>query len=190
MVNQTLYEYPNKSWYIFVEADTYILWASLLVWLKTMDPTQPHYHGNQMAISGDLFAHGGSGFIVSNKALRMVVDHFHEYKDSIESFTDIHWAGDCVLGKAFRESGVPFTYSWPILQTDHVGMLPFTKEDGQQIDDPHKRPWCYPAVSYHHLSSDWVEDLWQFEQQWLSKRDLVSGQVLSTLTMSTNTTPS
>lgn len=174
MVNRTLYEYPDKSWYVFVEADTYVLWASLLQWLKTMKPSDPHYHGNQMAISGDLFAHGGSGFIVSHKALRMVVDHFHEYKESIEQFTDIHWAGDCVLGKAFRESGVPFTFSWPITQTDHPGMIPYTEPDGKLAHDVKKRPWCFPAVSYHHLNSEWVEDMWQFEQQWIAKRDLVS----------------
>jgi hypothetical protein len=173
MVNRTLYEYPNKSWYVFVEADTYILWASLLQWLKTMNPQENHYHGNQMAISGDLFAHGGSGFIVSQKGMRTVVDHFHEYKESIETFTDMHWAGDCVLGKALRESGVPFTYSYPITQTDHPGMIPYTGPDGKPVDDRNKRPWCFPTVSYHHLSAFWVEDMWKFEQKWLEGRDPV-----------------
>lgn len=174
MVNRTLHEYPDKKWYVFVEADTYILWASLLHWLRGLNPEEPHYHGNQMAISGDLFAHGGSGFVVSHKGLRMVVDHFYEYHDSIEQFTDMHWAGDCVLGKAFRESGVPFTYSWPVLQTDHPGMIPYTGPDGKPVGDVKKRPWCFPTISYHHLNAYWVEDMWQFEQQWLERRDLVS----------------
>jgi len=178
MVNRTLHEYPDKKWYVFVEADTYVLWGTLLHWLNTLNSDEPHYHGNQMAISGDLFAHGGSGFVVSHKAMRMVVDHFHEYHDSIEQFTDIHWAGDCVLGKAFRESGVPFTFSYPVLQTDHPGMIPYLTPEGKTTDDPKKRPWCFPAVSYHHLNAEWVEDLWQFEQKWLEKRHLV-GHTLS-----------
>jgi hypothetical protein len=174
MVNRTLVEYPDKKWYVFVEADTYILWATLLQFLKTMDPEKNHYHGNQMAISGDLFAHGGSGFVVSHKAMRTVVDHFHEYRDSIESFTDMHWAGDCVLGKAFRESGVPFTFSYPVLQTDHMGMIPYTQSNGKLHDDPKKRPWCFPSISFHHLTAPWVKDMWEFEQNWLQGKDLVS----------------
>ncbi|KAK3697124.1 hypothetical protein LTR37_017620 [Vermiconidia calcicola] len=171
MVNRTYQEYPDKKWYVFVEADTYILWASLLQWLKTMDHNEPHYHGNQMAISGDLFAHGGSGFIVSQKAMKMVVDHFYEHKEDIERFTDIHWAGDCVLGKAYRESGVPFTFSWPVLQTDHPGLIPYVEPDGQVVSGIKKRPWCFPTVSYHHVDAPVVEDLWKFEQQWIGTRD-------------------
>lgn len=29
--------------------------------------------------------------------------------------------------------------------------------------------WCYPTVSYHHLSPSVVEDLWNFEQDRFSK---------------------
>ncbi|KAK5164342.1 uncharacterized protein LTR77_010038 [Saxophila tyrrhenica] len=172
MVNRTLVEYPDKKWYVFVEADTYVLWGSLLHWLRSMNSNEPHYHGNQMAIAGDLFAHGGSGFVVSHKGLRMVVDHWYEYHDSIEQFTDMHWAGDCVLGKAFRESGVPLTFSYPVLQTDHPGMIPYTGSDGKPIGDVTKRPWCYPTISYHHLNAEWVEDMWQFEQGWLEDKDI------------------
>ena len=114
---------------------------------------------------------------MSHKALRMTVDHFHEYKESIETFTDMHWAGDCVLGKAIRECGVPFTYSYPITQTDHPGMIPYTAPDGKPVDDRNKRPWCFPTVSYHHLTAFWVEDMWKFEQQWLVGRDLVSPEM-------------
>ena len=175
MVERTLEEYPDMKWYVFVEADTYILWASLLQMLATLDSTKPFYYGNQMAIGEDIFAHGGSGFVVSKTAMRKVMDHYHELKGDIERFTDNHWAGDCVLGKAIRESGTPFTYAWPVLQTDHPGMVPYlTPEEGKLHGDPHKRPWCFPTVTYHHISSDVVEDLWKFEQQWINSKDPVS----------------
>jgi hypothetical protein len=45
--------------------------------------------------------------------MRKVVDHYAALKSEIEKFTDSHWAGDCVLGKAFINLGVPFTNAWP-----------------------------------------------------------------------------
>lgn len=75
MVHQTLHERPDMDWYVFVEADTFILWSMLQQYLKLLDPKKPIYAGNQMFIGGDIFAHGGSGFVVSQPALRMVVDH-------------------------------------------------------------------------------------------------------------------
>ena len=173
MVKRTYEEYPNKKWYVFVEADTYLLWASYLQFVAALDHTKPHYTGNQMAIGPDLFAHGGSAFIVSNPGMKTVVDHYNNDKDGIETFTGNHWAGDCVLGVAFRNAGVPFTFAWPVLQTDDPGQIPYTQADGRLVDDPKKRPWCYPTVSYHHTNAELVEDLWKFEQQWISSKDEV-----------------
>lgn len=46
-------------------------------------------------------------------------------------------------------------------------MIPYARADHGHSD------WCYPTVSYHHLSPDMIEDLWKFEQQWLGERDNV-----------------
>lgn len=179
MVKRTLEEYPDSKWYVFAEADSYILWASLLQFLKALDPNKPHYTGNQMAIGEDLFAHGGSVFVVSHPAMVKVVEHYNQHKNDIEQFTDRHWAGDCILGKAIRESGTHFTYAWPVLQTDHPGAIPYTMGDGSLAADPKKRPWCFPTVSYHHITAEVMEDLWKFEQQWISTKDLVRPQYIS-----------
>ena len=174
MAKRTLQEFPDKKWYVFAEADSYILWASLLQFLKALDPSKPHYTGNQMAIGEDLFAHGGSVFVASRPAMEKVVEHYEKNKQSIEEFTDRHWAGDCILGKGFRESGTPFTYAWPVLQTDDPGTIPYTQPDGSLNHDVKKRPWCYPTVSYHHITAEVMEDLWKFEQQWIGTKDTVS----------------
>jgi len=174
MVNQTFHERPDMKWYLFVEADTYVLWASLLEYLAVLDHTKPVYTGSQMYIGDVVFAHGGSGFIVSRSAMRMVVEHYAVHKGELESFTDGHWAGDCVLGKAFRDAGVKFVDAWPIMQGDYPGTVPYAKPDGRPIADPTKRVWCYPTVSYHHLSPAVVEDLWHFEQDWIADNRSVS----------------
>ncbi|KAK5716590.1 hypothetical protein LTR15_009481 [Elasticomyces elasticus] len=168
MVNRTFHEYPAMKWYVFVEADTYIMWASMLQYLSALDATKPHYTGSQMYIANVQFAHGGSGFMVSQPAMRLVVERYAAYKAEIEAFTDGHWAGDCVLGKAFTDAGVPFTDAWPIMQGDYPGIVAYAQPDGRPIADANKRVWCYPTVSYHHLSPTLVEDLWTFEQQWIA----------------------
>jgi hypothetical protein len=72
-----------------------------------------------MFIGDVLFAHGGSGFVVSRPAMKMIVDFYASHQEEIEKFTHEHWAGDYVLGKVFKDAGVPFTNSWPIFQGDY-----------------------------------------------------------------------
>ena len=174
MVNRTLHEYPNMKWYIFAEVDTYILWASMLQYLAVLDHTKPHYTGSQMYIGDVLFAHGGSGFIVSQPAMRIVVKHYQAHQQDLEAFTDGHWAGDCVLGKAFADSGVRFTNAWPIVQGDYPGIVAYARPDGRPVASVDMRIWCYPVVSYHHVPPDTIDDLWHFEQRWLVGRNEVS----------------
>lgn len=161
MVNRTLELYPDMKWYIFVETDTYMFWSTALAWINTLDHTKPYYLGSQMQIGEVIFGHGGSGVVVSQTALRMVVNHFKLDQTGWERFTKSHWAGDCVLGKAFREAGAPLGWAWPTIQGVKPGSISYDKYDYG------KRLWCYPTMSYHHLSPAEVEDIWWFEQEWL-----------------------
>lgn len=111
MVSRTLHEYPDKKWYIFVEPDTFIFWQTLLTYLSNLDWTKPYYLRGQMNIGDITFGQGGNGFIVSRPALQNVVTHYQAHQKEYEDFTDGHWAGDCVLGKAFKDSGTPLTWA-------------------------------------------------------------------------------
>lgn len=64
---------PNMDWYILIDADTYIFWDNLLHWLGTMDPMKKSYFGSEVVISGDRFAHGGSGIVISKAAIYDIV---------------------------------------------------------------------------------------------------------------------
>lgn len=163
MMNRTLTMYPDKKWYVFVETDTYLVWSNLLQWIAVLDHERPIYAGLQMQIADQIFAHGGSGFVVSNHAMRLVTDLFARDTTWWEDFTDGHWAGDCVLGKAFEQAGSPLLWSWPLIQGDKPEILDFWKQKGDI------QGWCYPAVTYHHLSADEVENMWRFEQEWIDK---------------------
>ena len=167
MVNRTLHERPNMKWYVFIEADTFLLWSMLQQFLDLLDPTEPVYGGSPTYIGGVQFAHGGSGFVVSQPALRMVVKHYATYKAEIEKFTGSHWAGDYVLGKVFADSGVSLTNAWTVIQGDYPGIVQYA--GAVRGDQDASRLWCGISVSYHHVSAAMIEELWMFEQDWAAK---------------------
>jgi hypothetical protein len=61
---------PGYDWYIFVDADTYVLWPNLMQWLKKLDPNKKLYLGSVTLINNFHFGHGGSGYIVSKAAMK------------------------------------------------------------------------------------------------------------------------
>ncbi|KAL1581864.1 hypothetical protein WHR41_09526 [Cladosporium halotolerans] len=167
MINRTLQMRPDKQWYVFVEADTFILWSMLLRYLESFDPSKPIYAGNPKLIGEVMFAHGGSGFVVSRPALESVVEHYATRKEEIESFTNEHWAGDCILGKILFDSGVSMTNAWPAFQGDYPGFLSYKPADRRPVANNIAFEWCGPTVSYHHMAPSQIEELWHFEQDWL-----------------------
>lgn len=165
MMQKTLRNHPDKSWYLFVETDTFIFWETLLAYLAVLNATKPYYIGGQTWIGDVEFAHGGSGFLVSQPALRMVVKQYEDNQQEYEGFTDNHWAGDCVLGKTFKDAGISLTVAWPIWQGDDIGNMNYGHK---------QRLWCQPTVSYHHLDARAIEDLWNYGQDWASSQSTVS----------------
>ncbi|KAI4723550.1 hypothetical protein E4T48_00029 [Aureobasidium sp. EXF-10727] len=157
MVERTLHEYPDMKWYVFVEPDTFIFWQTLLVYLSKLDWTKPYYLGGQISIGPVEFGQGGNGYVVSRPALQNVVSHYQAHQEEYEGFTEGHWAGDCVLGKALKDSGTPLTRAWPIFQGDDVGNMNYN----------HRTQWCQPTVSYHHISPSVIQDLYDFEKAWM-----------------------
>lgn len=162
MVQETLKYKDDAKWYVFMEADTYYFWPNLLAWLKTFDHTKPLYIGTETQIADVVFAHGGSGFIVSNSAMRLAAREYATRTSELNTYTDHHWAGDCVLGKVLFDAGVGLYFSWPLLQNSNLGEL------DEFNTDLYRKPWCFPAIALHHLTNEDIKDLWQFERQrWL-----------------------
>ena len=159
MVKEVYTNNPGAKWYVFMEADTYFAWGNLLAWLETFNPAEPLYIGTETQIADVVFAHGGSGFVVSNPAMKRVVDEYTAKPAEIHAYTGNHWAGDCVLGKILLDVGVPLHFSWPMLQNTNVGEL------DEFSPDFYRKPWCYPAVAFHHLTAQDIQSLWEFEQK-------------------------
>ncbi|KAI0602482.1 hypothetical protein F4775DRAFT_537415 [Biscogniauxia sp. FL1348] len=153
---------PGMKWYVFIESDTFMLWKSLLEWLSKFDASKPYYLGQQMQIGDVVFAYGGAGFAVSYPALKKVVEHRRANVKFYDEFTGAHWAGDCVLGKALADAGVPLTWSFPTLSGDQPADTDFDSAFG----GPARKPWCYHVSSYHHLPPSEYARFSEFEYRW------------------------
>ncbi|ORY11045.1 hypothetical protein BCR34DRAFT_664623 [Clohesyomyces aquaticus] len=166
MVDKAFRHHPKAKWFVFTEPDTYMVWPNVLKYLSQFDENQPRYLGKHMFIGDVLFAHGGSGFALSNAAAERVTKHWNANIDEYDRYTVKQWAGDMVLGKVLRDVGINLFWSFLHFQGDPVCSLDFniTKND--------KRPWCYAPITFHHMRQEEIRSLWQFEQAWYRTRDV------------------
>ncbi|KAI1156136.1 glycosyltransferase family 31 protein [Nemania diffusa] len=160
MVDRALQERPKAKWFVFIEPDTYMMWTNLLEYLRHFDASKPWYLGKHMYASAVLFAHGGSGFVVSTPAMEKVSKHWKEKKNEIEQATLKGWAGDMILGKAMKDVGVDMFWAYPHLQGDSLTAIDWS------VEKLERQAWCYAATTFHHMNAEEITTLWQFEQTW------------------------
>ena len=120
--------------------------------------------GNINVMQTTYFAHGGTGFVLSHPALKMLVDSYQADISEWLQYVEDTWAGDVALGAVLQEEGAHFINAKAIFQGEEVGNVPYERNDW----------WCAPTVSYHHLSPVVVEDMWRFEQEWMAGTEGVS----------------
>ncbi|GIC88912.1 glycosyltransferase family 31 protein [Aspergillus udagawae] len=167
MINETLRVRDDAKWYVFMEADTYYIWSNLLQWLAKLDPNKPYYLGNPTQIGPIIFAHGGSGFILSREAMHRASELRAQDIDGWDRYTEEQWAGDCVLGKLLHDAGAPLVWSWPLLQSN-------TPAEFDHFSEAYsKKPWCYPPVAYHHVTAEDIQELAKFDQWFLRNNSVI-----------------
>ncbi|GME39790.1 hypothetical protein GTA08_BOTSDO03035 [Neofusicoccum parvum] len=149
MIDKTFALVPNKKWYFFVEADTYIFWGNFAQWIGRLDPDRHLYLGNPMLHGDILFAYGGAGYLLSVTAMRkLLVDNRPSGEDkpgSTQFGVDLQHlcCGDTGLALALREVGVEVTSYWPMLNGHSWIDVPYGP--GQ---------WCHPLVTLHHMKPE------------------------------------
>lgn len=151
---------PRRKWYVFVEADTYLVRSNLLLWLERLDPSQPLYLGSPTYFNGDAFAHGGSSIILSGAAMSRFADGDSGIASRYDAAMKDEQYGDYVLMKALRDKGVEFSKRWPMLQAEKPVTIPFGLGPDNGVSH-----WCQPIVTMHHITSEEASSIWQFEQQ-------------------------
>ena len=147
----------RKKWYLFIEADTYVSFHNLFLWLQKLNPSRPIFAGAQVMIGSTEFAHGGSGFILSAPAAKALADEYI----GRQSYWEQHMANDCCGDKVMAEvlldatPRVHILRSFPLVQGETLTSL-----DWSPIH------WCKPAVTWHHVDPAGIDRLWQFERDW------------------------
>ncbi|CAE7218201.1 hypothetical protein CFE70_010280 [Pyrenophora teres f. teres 0-1] len=167
MVDQALKEKPDAKWYVFIETDTYLGWNNLLQFLGQFDDSKPYYIGKHLFIKDVEFAYGGAGFALSNPAIRKVSQQRSGRLSEYEEFTATHWVGDCALGKVLEDAKVPLYRAFPHFQGDSPATL------NPAISKIDRGLWCYPTITYHHVSPAEIEELWAFEQDWYQRHPIL-----------------
>ncbi|KAJ3490757.1 hypothetical protein NLG97_g5724 [Lecanicillium saksenae] len=156
MVLRTWEMRPDRKWYVFVEADTYIVWSNLIEWLNTrMDASEDVYVGG-IAFLGNLpFAHGGTGYAISGVLLNRLVSRLREIPTTklIEMGTRT-CCGDALLAEVIdKYQEVSVQRASPMFNGEKPNTLPFGPRD-----------WCQPLFTMHHMNSEEISAVWQYEQ--------------------------
>ncbi|KAL4901025.1 hypothetical protein BDW74DRAFT_160600 [Aspergillus multicolor] len=165
MIDEALLVHSDAHWYVFLEADTYIVWRNMARWLSRFNREKAYYLGAPMQMGSQVFAYGGAGIVLSNAAMQLISQYSAQNLAAIERMTASDWVGDHIHGRILKNIDIPLVWSWPMLVPSSVWELEYsTKAYGRQ-------PWCYPAVSFHHMSPQDVVDMWLLEQQWFRYTD-------------------
>jgi hypothetical protein len=162
MLEMTWKKREKKDWFVFIELDTYVIWDNLLRFLGHLDPDKPLYMGSPVwPAQKTVFAHGGSGIILSRNALGKFVAHGENFRD--EWSVGNHQfgqemreecCGDEVLAKVFKNIGIRLKGYWPLINGEKISTLRFGPEQ-----------WCEPIVTLHHLNDNELYEMWDWESK-------------------------
>ena len=95
---------PGYDWYLFVDADTYVLWPNLMEWLKKLDPNKKLYLGSVTLIHDFHFGHGGSGYIVSKAAMADFIGNHPGVANKYDVRASKECCGDYMFALALKEN--------------------------------------------------------------------------------------
>ncbi|KAL4982511.1 hypothetical protein BDW68DRAFT_195266 [Aspergillus falconensis] len=159
-VQMALEQKPDAKWFVFIEGDTFLVWSNLLNWLERLDSREPDFLGLPVTMEGQLFAYGGSGWVLSRAAIQQVTRHMVPLKEHYEDFTNRSAYGDLVLGHVVEQSGFQLTGAWPLIQRETPSTMEYTKD-----------VWCYPVVTFHHVDATEIKAIWDVEQEIIAAGD-------------------
>lgn len=93
---------PSHDWYLFVDADTYVVWPTLVGWLASFNPLKKNYMGSVATLAGRPFAHGGSGYMVSQGMMRALFDGKSGVANKYDAAAKSTCCGDALFSQALK----------------------------------------------------------------------------------------
>ena len=145
----------GRQWYVFAEADTYIFWPNLVTFLRGhLDSREAAYVGSVSLINNFPFAHGGSGYVISGEAVNQIVERHADVAATFDKRARELCCGDLMLAMALDETtGVRVQQAHPMFNGEKPVTMPFGATH-----------WCEPIFTMHHLNSEEISAVWQYEQ--------------------------
>lgn len=164
IIELTAHLRPESRWFVFVELDTYVNWDNMYRFLSRFNPKTPYYFGSPIwPRKKTIFAHGGSGFVLSRGAMNKMVARGRMFAEN-HHFPGTHLfgkdfskqcCGDEVLAQVLKECGVSIRGYWPMFN----GEKPTTVRFGWE-------QWCEAILTLHHVQEGEHDALksWEFSR--------------------------
>jgi hypothetical protein len=114
--------------------------------------------GSLSYINNLLFAHGGSGMLISGSAMRNFAVTHNGTASRWDYKMQKECCGDWVLAQILKEYGMDLMNSWPTISGESLFTTPFASDH-----------WCQPLVTMHHISAADAQLLGTFEDKRLNK---------------------
>lgn len=146
---------PNYDWYLFVDADTYVVYPTMIEWLKHMNPKKPHYIGSVAYLGSIAFGHGGSGYLVSQAAMHSMFHDKEGVANKYDEPVQHTCCGDAMWAHALKEeTGIDVFNAWPVINGEKPHTIPYAEDE-----------WCQPITTMHHVVAEEISDLYALEQE-------------------------
>ncbi|CAK7234568.1 hypothetical protein SBRCBS47491_008991 [Sporothrix bragantina] len=136
--------FPDKKWYILADDDTYLIRSSLRQFLGHFCSKEAHYLGNAVGGWEGRFAHGGSGVLISQGAMRRL------FKDRPEVVVQMHYEalttgmGDSLLSHTMMQIGAYVAEEHSLFFSGETPTTTKLKPDR----------FCLPIMSFHGLRAN------------------------------------
>ncbi|KAI0095901.1 hypothetical protein F4814DRAFT_457491 [Daldinia grandis] len=154
---------PQARWYVFLEADTYMVWQNVLDYLANFDAEQPYYLGSDMNVQDVLSPPKELGFALSNPAIEKVAEYWKEYQTEWHQNSNQDWAGDITIEHALQDVGKDSARAFPYLQTNSLATINWAALG------PNERFQCSAPLIFHHMTEEEFTLMWKFEQERLHR---------------------
>jgi hypothetical protein len=166
MLERTWEMRPNMEWYVFAEADTYVFWPNLVTWLRNkVNVREKLYVGSVTLLNDFPFAHGGSGYVISGVLMKDLMEKNPGSAAFYDTKAREYCCGDQMLGLAIKENEhVKVKNAHPMFNGEKPSTLPYGPGH-----------WCEPIFTMHHMNSEEISNVWQYEQTRKSNVREISG---------------
>ena len=153
MMKKTWKQRPNARWYLFIDADSYVMLSNLLPYLRGLDHTKRLYMGDVYKINDLDFAQGGTGYVISHGAMQHIMREDPDMPHKFEQMAKDSCCGDLVIGEVMKAHGIALSKTYPNFCGEGPARIGFLPENH-----------CQPIITMHHMRPSEISDMWTFER--------------------------